>query len=100
MTHFEPAYLKLLRSGELKERVKEAYRRLEACHICPRECGVNRRESVKGAVCRTGERAVVSSVGAGRPQGHRRASDADRPRWAGHLLAGSVGPLGGAAGGE
>jgi len=61
MNYFEPAYLKLLRSGELKERVKEAYRRLEACDICPRECGVNRRDSAKGAVCRTGERAVVSS---------------------------------------
>ena len=61
MTHFEPAYLNLLRSGELKERVQEAYKRLEACDICARECGVNRRESTKGAVCRTGERAVVSS---------------------------------------
>ncbi|MEM4723643.1 MAG: radical SAM protein [Candidatus Hadarchaeum sp.] len=58
---FEPAYLRLLRSGELKKRVAEAYRRLEACDICPRECGVNRRESAKGAVCRTGERALVSS---------------------------------------
>jgi putative pyruvate formate lyase activating enzyme len=59
---FESAYLKLLRSGELKKRVEAAYKRLEACDICPRECGVNRRESAKGAVCRTGERAVVSSV--------------------------------------
>jgi len=58
---FEPAYLKLLRSGELKKRVEEAYKRLETCDICPRECGGNRRESAKGAVCRTGERAVVSS---------------------------------------
>jgi putative pyruvate formate lyase activating enzyme len=47
MTNFEPAYLNLLRSGELKERVKEAYKRLEACDVCPRECGVNRRESAK-----------------------------------------------------
>ena len=61
MTPFQPAYLNLLRSNELKERIREAYRRLEACDICPRECGVNRRESTKGAVCRTGERAVVSS---------------------------------------
>ncbi len=58
---FEPAYLHLLRSGKLKQRVTEAYQRLEACDICPRECGVNRRESAKGAVCRTGERAFVSS---------------------------------------
>jgi len=43
MNSFEPAYLNLLRSGELKERGKEAYQRLEACDVCPRECGVNRR---------------------------------------------------------
>jgi putative pyruvate formate lyase activating enzyme len=61
MTAFEPAYLKLLRSGDLKSRVAEAYRRLEACDLCPRDCRVNRRASIKGAVCRTGERAVVSS---------------------------------------
>jgi putative pyruvate formate lyase activating enzyme len=60
-SNFEPAYLELLHSGELKKRVQAAYKRLEACDICPRECGVNRRESAKGAVCRTGERAVVSS---------------------------------------
>jgi putative pyruvate formate lyase activating enzyme len=58
---FEPGYLKLLRSGQLQERVEEAYNRLKACDICPRECGVNRRESRKGAACRTGERAWVSS---------------------------------------
>ncbi len=60
-SEFEPAYLRLHRSGELKERVRAAYKRLEACDICPRRCGVNRRESSKGAVCKTGERAVVSS---------------------------------------
>jgi len=57
----EAAYVKLFRSGALKARVAEAYRRLERCNICARECGVNRRESAKGAACRTGERAVVSS---------------------------------------
>ena len=60
---FEPAYLQLLRSGELKRRVAEAYARLEACDICARECGVNRRLGAEGAGCRTGERAVVSSHG-------------------------------------
>jgi putative pyruvate formate lyase activating enzyme len=59
----EPAYLQLLRSGELKRRVAKAYTRLEACDICARECGVNRRESAEGAGCRTGERAIVSSAG-------------------------------------
>ena len=60
---FEAAYLELHRSGELERRVVEAYARLEACDICARECGVNRRLSAEGAGCRTGERAVVSSVG-------------------------------------
>lgn len=59
----EPAYLSLLRSGELAERVRQAYRHLEACDLCARYCRVNRRASVRGAVCRTGERAIVASYG-------------------------------------
>jgi len=59
----EPAYLQLLRSGELERRAAEAYARLEACDICARECGVNRRLSAEGAGCHTGERAIVSSYG-------------------------------------
>ena len=64
MSEFEPAYLELLRSGELKRRVEEAHSMLEECRLCGRECRVNRLESVKGAVCRTGEKAVVSSFNA------------------------------------
>ncbi|MGD8466075.1 MAG: radical SAM protein [Anaerolineae bacterium] len=60
---FEPAYLELHRCGKLQRRVQAAYARLEACDICARECGVNRRRSARGAACRTGERAVVSSAG-------------------------------------
>jgi len=59
---FEPAYVQL-GTDELKRRVAEAYARLEACDLCPRECGVNRRESARGAGCHTGERALVSSAG-------------------------------------
>lgn len=61
MIALEAAYARLLRSGELRERVRDAYGRLEACDICPRECGINRRDTARGAVCRTGERAVVCS---------------------------------------
>jgi putative pyruvate formate lyase activating enzyme len=61
---FEPAYLRLMRSGELADRVGRAWRHLEDCDLCARYCRVNRRESVEGAVCRTGERAVVNSHGA------------------------------------
>ena len=59
-TQFEPAYIALLESSELKHRVEVAYQRLEACDICPRECGVNRLQGEEG-VCRTGKYAVVSS---------------------------------------
>jgi putative pyruvate formate lyase activating enzyme len=64
---FTPAYIALLESGELRERVRAAYKRLEACDICPRRCAVNRRggpdrTEALGA-CRTGEEAVVSSAG-------------------------------------
>jgi len=57
---FEPAYMALLRSGELRRRVAEAYEHLRECDLCARECGVNRRAGETG-VCRTGERAVVCS---------------------------------------
>jgi putative pyruvate formate lyase activating enzyme len=57
----EPAYLRLLKIGELDARVHAAYQHLEQCDLCAHHCNVNRRETTKGAVCRTGERAVVSS---------------------------------------
>ena len=60
---FQPAYLRLLRSGELGERVRSADRHLAACDLCARYCRVDRHEAIKGAVCRTGERAVVNSFG-------------------------------------
>ena len=59
----KPVYLKLLESGELAERVSAAWRRLEDCDLCARYCRVNRLETTRGAVCRTGEHAVVYSYG-------------------------------------
>ncbi|WP_210266995.1 hypothetical protein [Methylocystis silviterrae] len=55
---FEPAFLRLLRSGELADR-----QHLKNCDLCARFCRVDRRRSIRGAVCRTGERAVVYSAG-------------------------------------
>ncbi len=60
---FEPAYLELFRSGELAERASRALERLASCDLCARYCRVDRFAGVKGAVCRTGRRAVVSSLG-------------------------------------
>ena len=58
----EPAFRALLRDGALKERVQAAYKRLEACDLCPRRCGVNRRAGERGT-CHTGQEPVVSSAG-------------------------------------
>ena len=58
-TAFEPAYLALLRSSELKRRVQAAYERLHACDFCGRECRVDRHEHIGS--CKTGVRAVVTS---------------------------------------
>lgn len=60
---FEPAYLRLLHSGELAERARLSRQHLENCDLCARYCRVNRRQSIRGAICRTGERAVVYSAG-------------------------------------
>jgi putative pyruvate formate lyase activating enzyme len=59
----EPGYRSLRATGELAARAARAYTRLEDCDLCARYCHVNRRESIRGAVCRTGERAVVHSFG-------------------------------------
>lgn len=56
----EPSYLKLHRTGILSGRVAEALDMLEACRMCPRECGVNRLKGEKG-FCRTGRYARVAS---------------------------------------
>ncbi len=61
MADFEPAYLELSRSGELKRRAEEARARLEECRFCGRECRANRLAGVEGAACHTGEKALVSS---------------------------------------
>lgn len=57
-----PAYLRLLKSGELEQRVRQAYEHLSHCDLCAWECGVNRNAGVLG-VCRTGVKARVSSFG-------------------------------------
>jgi len=59
---FEPAYLSLLRSGELRERVAQAYEHLSICDVCAWNCKVDRRAGQVG-VCRTGQQAKVSSHG-------------------------------------
>ncbi len=58
-----PAYRVLLDKGELERRVAQAYARLEDCDLCARYCRVNRRQTLKGVVCRIGALAVVHGYG-------------------------------------
>jgi putative pyruvate formate lyase activating enzyme len=60
---FTPAYLRL-GEAELARRVEEVWRHLADCDLCARYCFVDRLKTTEGAVCRTGERAVVASYGA------------------------------------
>jgi putative pyruvate formate lyase activating enzyme len=54
-------YLDLYNSGELLLRVREAYRRLRACDLCPHDCGVDR---VKGGlgICGAGLLPKIASA--------------------------------------
>jgi putative pyruvate formate lyase activating enzyme len=62
MPKFEPAYLKLLRNGELAQRVAQAHAMLASCCVCAWECRVDRLAGKLG-ICRTAEHAMVSSYG-------------------------------------
>lgn len=57
---FVPSYVEAHRTGKLTENAKKAFKILENCRLCPRECEVNRLENEKG-ICRTGRLALVSS---------------------------------------
>jgi putative pyruvate formate lyase activating enzyme len=56
----EASYLRLYRDGELETRIEKTSALMEICHLCPRECGVNRLEGEKG-YCRTGRNARIAS---------------------------------------
>jgi len=57
---FEPAYLRLYRTGKLKQRAREAIESLASCRVCPRDCRVDRLND-KTSACKTGRYARVSS---------------------------------------
>ncbi len=63
MASFEPAYVRTIRQGLLKEKIQKANDLLAGCVLCPRKCGVDRLSGETG-VCKTGRRAWVSSVDA------------------------------------
>ncbi len=57
---WEPAYIVLHRSGELKKRAEKLWAKLEVCDLCPRRCGANRLRGERG-LCRATADLIVSS---------------------------------------
>jgi putative pyruvate formate lyase activating enzyme len=54
-------YHALYQSGELLQRIREAYRRLTACDLCPHDCGVNRIKGKRG-ICGAGLKPKIASA--------------------------------------
>lgn len=59
---FEPAYLKLHQTGELKRRAQRLQQLMESCSLCPRLCGVNRLQGEIGFCRSPGTTLVISSA--------------------------------------
>jgi putative pyruvate formate lyase activating enzyme len=55
-----PGYLSLLQNNKFVQKIKIAKSKLKDCHICPRNCRVNRLEQDTGD-CQTAYHPVVSS---------------------------------------
>ncbi|MGD8549550.1 MAG: radical SAM protein [Desulfobacterales bacterium] len=63
MSLFKPAYIETSKKGLLSEKIEKAYKILNSCTLCPRKCKVNRLSGETG-ICKTGEKAYVSSFNA------------------------------------
>lgn len=59
--NFEAAYLNTYRKGLFPEKIEKAFRILEKCSLCPRDCGVNRLKGEKG-FCGAGLLPEISSA--------------------------------------
>lgn len=59
-TAFEPAYITLHKSGELKKRGQELWQILNRCRLCPRNCNKNWLEEKLGT-CQAPSTLVISS---------------------------------------
>ena len=61
LSNFEPAYVHLHQSGELAKRADALWAIMEACRLCPRECGVNRLAGEEGVCTAPGAKLVIAS---------------------------------------
>jgi len=57
---FEPSYLALHRSGELRTRADELWGMLADCRLCPRQCGADRLAGQKGD-CQADSTLLIAS---------------------------------------
>lgn len=57
-----PSYLELEKKGLLSERVEKLYSLYENCHLCPRDCRVDRTKGETGN-CQATSKVKVSSAG-------------------------------------
>lgn len=64
----EPAYLALVRSGELARRVPLALAGLACCAGCPRGCRVDRLHGSRLGLCRTGRLAQLAGAWPAAPE--------------------------------
>ncbi len=55
-----PVYIKTFESGNLKPKIEAAHDILNACTLCPRQCGIDRLSGETG-ICKTADIALVSS---------------------------------------
>lgn len=60
MKYHSPGFLKAYHTGKLAKSIKVANRILKSCHLCPRNCQVNRLSDEAG-LCKTGKKAIVAS---------------------------------------
>lgn len=54
-------YEALFQSGELLQRVRQAYLRLQSCDLCPHNCGINRIHGERG-ICGAGVKPKIASA--------------------------------------
>lgn len=60
VSEFQPAYLKLHKTGELKKRGEKLRQMMEECSLCPRMCGAERLKGGKG-FCQAPSELIIAS---------------------------------------
>lgn len=59
---FEPAFMALHRTGELRQRAEKLWAKMASCRLCPRQCRVNRLAGQTGFCRAPGTRLYVAAA--------------------------------------